>query len=76
NSYSAGASSVILPHVLGAFEVLSRRNITWEQIAEHTDLVLAFGGMPLKNQMIASGGITRHVEPDAMTRAAARGTLF
>ncbi|WP_163454724.1 molybdopterin-dependent oxidoreductase, partial [Escherichia coli] len=22
------------------------------------------------------GGITRHVEPDAMTRAAARGTLF
>ncbi len=76
NSYSAGASSVILPHVLGPFEILSRRNVTWEQIAEHTDLVLAFGGMPLKNQMIASGGITRHIEPDAMTRAVARGTLF
>ncbi len=76
NSYSAGASSVILPHVLGPFENLSRRNVTWEQIAEHTDFVLAFGGMPLKNSMIASGGITRHVEPDAMSRAAARGCAF
>ena len=76
NSYSAGASSVILPHVLGPFEVLSRRNVTWDQIGEHTDFVLAFGGMPLKNQMIASGGITRHIEAQAMARAAARGTVF
>lgn len=76
NSYSAGASSVILPHVLGPFENLSRRNVTWEQIAEHTDFVLAFGGMPLKNSMIASGGITRHIEPDAMSRAARRGCAF
>lgn len=76
NSYSAGASSVILPHVLGPFENLSRRNVTWDQITEHSDFVLAFGGMPLKNSMIASGGITRHVEPDAMARAAARGCAF
>jgi biotin/methionine sulfoxide reductase len=76
NSYSAGASSVILPHVLGPFEVLSRRNVTWDQICEHTDLVLAFGGMPLKNSMIASGGITRHIERDAMARAVARGVQF
>lgn len=76
NSYSAGASSVILPHVMGPFESLSRRNVTWEQIAEHTDFVLAFGGMPLKNSMIAAGGITRHIEPHAMSRAAARGCAF
>lgn len=76
NSYSAGASSVILPHVMGPFENLSRRNVTWEQIAEHTDFVLAYGGMPLKNSMIAAGGITRHVEPDAMSRAVARGCAF
>ncbi|TCR65540.1 molybdopterin guanine dinucleotide-containing S/N-oxide reductase [Bosea sp. BK604] len=76
NSYSAGASSVILPHVVGPFEALSRRNVTWEQVAEHSDFVLAFGGMPLKNSMVASGGVTRHVEPDAMTRAAARGCEF
>lgn len=76
NSYSAGASTVILPHVMGPFEALSRRNVTWDQIAEHSDVVLAFGGLPLKNQMIASGGITQHIEPDAMERAVARGATF
>ncbi len=76
NSYSAGASAVILPRVIGPFEPLSRHNVTWDQICAHTDMVLAFGGMPIKNSMIASGGITRHVEADAMARAAARGTEF
>ncbi|MGP9811024.1 molybdopterin guanine dinucleotide-containing S/N-oxide reductase [Rhodopseudomonas sp. NSM] len=76
NSYSAGASAVILPHVLGSFEALSRRNVTWEQVSEHTDVVLAFGGMALKNSMVASGGISRHIERDAMCKAAQRGTRF
>jgi biotin/methionine sulfoxide reductase len=76
NSYSAGASAVILPHVLGSFEALSRRNVTWDQVSQHTDTVLAFGGMALKNSMVASGGISRHVERDAMRKAAQRGTRF
>ena len=76
NSYSAGASSVILPHVLGPYEAISRRNVTWDQICEHTDLVLAFGGMALKNSMVASGGISRHIERDAMRKATQRGTVF
>ncbi|TAI64905.1 molybdopterin guanine dinucleotide-containing S/N-oxide reductase [Bradyrhizobium sp. Leo170] len=76
NSYSAGASSVILPHVMGPFEALSRRNVTWDQVRTHTDVVLAFGGMPIKNSMIASGGLSRHVEPDAMREAVKRGTRF
>ena len=68
NSYSAGASAVILPHVLGGYEALSRHNVTWDQVAEHTDTVLAFGGMALKNSEVASGGISRHIERDAMQR--------
>src|SRR5690606_34699130 len=76
NSYSAGASGVILPHVLGSFEAVARRNVTWDQIRTHTDVVLAFGGMAIKNSMIASGGVSRHVEPGAMREAAQRGTRF
>ena len=76
NSYSAGASAVILPHILGPFDAVCRRNVTWEQITTHTDIVLAFGGMALKNVMVASGGISRHIEQDAMRRARARGTRF
>jgi biotin/methionine sulfoxide reductase len=37
NSYSAGASAVILPHILGSYEPLSRHNVTWDQVAEHSD---------------------------------------
>ncbi|MBO4221054.1 molybdopterin guanine dinucleotide-containing S/N-oxide reductase [Bradyrhizobium neotropicale] len=76
NSYSAGASAVILPHVMGPFEALSRRNVTWDQLRTHTEIVLAFGGMPIKNSMVASGGLSRHVEPDAMRAAVERGTRF
>jgi len=76
NSYSAGASSVILPHVMGPFENLSRRNVTWDQVRAHTDVVLAFGGMAIKNSMIASGGVSRHVERGAMSEAVKRGTRF
>ena len=76
NSYSAGASAVILPHVMGGYEAVSRHNVTWDQVAEHTDTVLAFGGMALKNSDVASGGISRHIERDAMQRAARRGAVF
>jgi biotin/methionine sulfoxide reductase len=76
NSYSAGASAVILPHVMGSFEGISRHNVTWDQIAEHSDLVLAFGGMAVKNADVASGGVSRHIERDGMARAAARGASF
>ena len=76
NSYSAGASAVILPHVMGGYEAVSRHNVTWDQIAEHSDTVLAFGGMALKNSDVASGGISRHIERDAMQRAARRGAVF
>ena len=76
NSYSAGASGVILPHVLGPMEAISRRNVTWEQVAERSEVVLAFGGMALKNSMVAGGGISRHVERGAMQAAAERGCEF
>lgn len=75
-SYSAGASSVILPHIMGPFELISRHNVTWDQIRQHTDTVLAFGGMALRNSMIGNGGVSAHIEPEAMRQAAGRGTEF
>nr|WP_315593464.1 molybdopterin guanine dinucleotide-containing S/N-oxide reductase [uncultured Cupriavidus sp.] len=76
NSYSAGASAVILPHILGTMDDVARRNVTWEQIVEHSDVVLAFGGMALKNSRVASGGISRHIERESMQQAARRGCRF
>lgn len=76
NSYSAGASAVILPYILGTQDEVARRNVTWEQIIEHTEVLLAFGGMALKNSRTASGGISRHIERQSMQAASKRGCKF
>ncbi|MGI4954460.1 MAG: molybdopterin-dependent oxidoreductase [Janthinobacterium lividum] len=76
NSYSSGASSVLVPHVIGDYEDLTKRNVSWDQVAAHSEVVIAFGGMALKNSMVAGGGTSRHVERGAMDRARARGCRF
>lgn len=76
NSYSAGAAEVILPHIVGPPEQVNRRAVTWAQIEQHTEVLLAFGGMAVKNSMVGGGGVSQHVEPGAMQRAAARGCRF
>jgi len=76
NTYSSGASSVLLPQILAGYEDITRRNVTWEQIAAETDIVLAFGGMALKNSMVAGGSISKHVERGAMAAARRRGCEF
>ncbi|MDX3809735.1 MAG: molybdopterin-dependent oxidoreductase, partial [Bosea sp. (in: a-proteobacteria)] len=62
NSYSSGSSQVLVPHIIGEYEDLTKRNVSWEQIAEHSEIVLAFGGMALKNSMVAGGSVSKHVE--------------
>jgi biotin/methionine sulfoxide reductase len=76
NTYSSGAASVIVPHVLGSYEALTKHNVTWDQVARHSEVVLAFGGMALKNGMVAGGGISEHLERGAMRAARERGCDF
>jgi biotin/methionine sulfoxide reductase len=76
NSYSAGASGVIVPHILGDYDDLTKHNVTWDQVTEHTDIVLAFGGMALKNSMVAGGSVSNHMERGAMAAAQRRGCRF
>ena len=75
-SYSAGAATFLLPRILGPFTDVTRRNVTWDQIVEHTDTVVAFGGLPLRNMAVSSGGVSRHIERDAIAAAHARGCRF
>ena len=76
NSYSAGASAVILPHVLGSYEDAARRAVLWADVAQHTDIVLAFGGMAAKNSVLSGGGTSRHIVRGRWPPSRARGTKF
>ena len=73
NSYNSGASTVILPYMMGPLEAIGRRGVaTWDQIAAHSEMIVAFGGMAFKNFAIAAGGATHHVERGAMRAARER----
>lgn len=76
NTYSAGASAVIFPHFAGPMDKISRWDATWSEMAEHSELIVAFGGMALRNAQVSAGGISRHVASGSMARARARGAAF
>ena len=76
NSYSSGAATVILPHVLGPQEAASRNNVGWDELASKTELLLAFGGMALKNNDVGGGGTSQHIARDRLLGARARGAEF
>src|SRR4051812_37199851 len=75
-TYSGAAAEATLPHVLGPIDTVSKGPVTWDQIAAHTDIVLAFGGMATKNSAVAAGGGSAHIERARMAAAAGRGTRF
>ncbi|MGZ7036320.1 MAG: molybdopterin-dependent oxidoreductase, partial [Ilumatobacteraceae bacterium] len=60
NSYSTGTSVVLLSHLVGSAEEVMRQPTSWPTIVEHTDLVVAFGGIPAKNVFVTPGGMTEH----------------
>lgn len=63
NDYSRGASLVLLPHLIGPIGMreLRDRPPSWGHIAEHTDLLIAFGGLRRSNTWVVPGGHDRHV---------------
>ena len=76
NTYSSAAAAVILPHVIGSQEAAGRENVSWNELATETDVVLAFGGLPLKNTSVSSGGTSQHIARDHLLAAHRRGTKF
>jgi biotin/methionine sulfoxide reductase len=75
NSYSLGASLVALPHIFGprGGHDAIRQGTDWAVIAEHTDLLVAFGGVRTTNSWMAPGGRARHTLRDRLRAATARG---
>lgn len=73
NDYSRGASMVLLPHLIGAAGTadLRMRPVSWRHVAEHTDLLVTFGGVRRSNTWVVPGGHARHVGSGLARRAGA-----
>ncbi|MFL5267184.1 MAG: molybdopterin-dependent oxidoreductase [Stellaceae bacterium] len=75
-SYSSGAATVILPHVIGPQEAVAGNNVSWDELVDHSALVLAFGGMALKNNNVGGGGTSEHIARARLRAARRQGAEF
>ena len=76
NSYSSGAATVVLPHILGPQGAAAGNNVSWAELVSESALVLAFGGMALKNNDVGGGGTSRHIARARLREARHRGVEF
>ncbi|WP_227268452.1 molybdopterin guanine dinucleotide-containing S/N-oxide reductase [Roseobacter weihaiensis] len=73
NTYSFAAAEVVVPHVLGDFRGPLDSSTSWQSIAKHCELFVAFGGVPLKNGQISQGGLGAHVQKAGIAAAVEAG---
>lgn len=76
DNYSYAAALVIAPYVVGPLKDLLRDATVWPVVKEQGELVVAFGGLPLTNTQVASGGISRHDTRDMMLDCHRAGVEF
>ena len=60
-NYSYNAALVAMPHIVGGnFRTQLAEATRWSVIAKHAELVVLFGGLPMRNMQISDGGAGRH----------------
>jgi biotin/methionine sulfoxide reductase len=75
-NYSWGAAQFLLPHVIGTYQPVTGGVTDWSSIVKHTKLIVAFGGLALKNAQVTSGGTGAHVLELWLRRAKEAGVEF
>ncbi len=76
DTYSSAAITVVLRRVAGGWQTAMDSSPTFDEIAEHGSLVVAFGGLALRNVQVNDGGLGAHTSPAAQQRARAAGVDF
>jgi biotin/methionine sulfoxide reductase len=75
DTYSTAAGSVILKHVIGDSSATSG-GTSWQSIADHTQLVVMFGGIPIRNTQVTPGGLGEHTTRRWLTKVKGGGVAF
>ena len=60
DSYSLGAARVLMPWLVAPMDQLMSEHTDWQTLADHCELFVTFGGVPLKNAQISVGGTAEH----------------
>jgi biotin/methionine sulfoxide reductase len=76
DSYSLGAGRALMPHIVASMDESNLSHTSWDVLTAHTELFISFGGVPLKNTQVSSGGSGRHRVRDGLQAMAKAGTRF
>ncbi|NNE87963.1 MAG: molybdopterin-dependent oxidoreductase [Silicimonas sp.] len=73
-TYSHAAAEVLFPHITGLTNSQLQAQMTdLQTISEHTELLVAFGGISGRTAQIASSGVARHETEHWLSKAHERG---
>lgn len=71
--YSFAAAQVVLPHLVGDVSMIFGPSTSWQSILTHTRVFVSFGGLPIKNAQVLSGGSGNHPMADWLAQMKRRG---
>ncbi len=75
-NYSYNAALVLMPHIVGDFREHVKHATRWRTVAEAGELVVMFGGIPMRNSQVSGGGVGSHRLRDDLAACAAAGVNF
>lgn len=75
-NYSYNAALGLMPHIVGPYRTHVAQTTRWSIIARHSDLVVMFGGMALRNTQVSDGGVSRHRMGGNLEDCAKAGVAF
>lgn len=75
-NYSYNAALGMMPHIVGPFRDHVKTATRWPVIAQHSKLVVMFGGMAARNMQVSDGGISQHRMKDNLMACVNNGVRF
>ena len=72
-TYSLGAARTLLPHIVSDMDSMRVQHTAWSVMAQHSKLFVAFGGVPVRNTQVNSGGASQHEVGPWLRQLAAAG---
>ncbi|MEM9635371.1 MAG: molybdopterin-dependent oxidoreductase [Pseudomonadota bacterium] len=75
-NYSYNAALGLMPFILGSYRQHVAQATRWSVIAEHSDLVVLFGGLAMRNTQVSDGGIAQHRKAANLEKCARNGVRF
>jgi len=59
-NYSYNAALVLMPHIVGNYRQHIKQATRWATVKDNTQLVVMFGGLPLRSAQVGGGGMGKH----------------